>query len=56
MVTEKLTISTIGVWLSILIGVLVAIAGLSGIFNPATYAKETANWAMQAVGQDIGNL
>jgi hypothetical protein len=56
MVTEKSTISTIGVWLSILIGVLVAISSLSGIFNPATYAKETANWAMQAVGQDIGNL
>jgi hypothetical protein len=27
-----------------------------GIFNPATYSKETANWVMQAVGQDIGNL
>jgi hypothetical protein len=53
---EKLTISTIWVWLSILIGFLVAIASLLGIFNPATYSKETANWAMQAVGQGIGNL
>jgi hypothetical protein len=35
---------------------LVATASLLGIFDPVVYSKETANWAMQAVGQDVGNL
>ncbi len=41
---------------SIAITILVLIASISGIFNPVTYSSETANWALQAVGQDIGNL
>lgn len=46
------------IWLvtSYLLAVLVSIASLSGIFNLKTYSLETANWALQAVGQDIGNL
>lgn len=42
--------------ISVLITVLVAVASLLGIFNPQTYIKETTNWALQARGQDIGNL
>lgn len=42
--------------ISIITAILVAIASILGIFNPLTYSKETANWALQAVGQDIGNL
>jgi len=41
---------------SLPIALLVIIASLFGLFDPAIYAKETANWAMQAKGQDIGNL
>lgn len=38
------------------IAILVISSSLFGIFLPATYAQETPNWALQAVGQDIGNL
>jgi hypothetical protein len=48
--------STLWLKLSAVNILLITFASLSGIFNPATYAHETANWAMQAVGQDIGNL
>lgn len=46
-------------WLMICSGVialLVILASLLGLLNPDTYLKETANWATQAAGQDIGNL
>jgi hypothetical protein len=35
---------------------LVAMASLGGIFIPSTYARETASWAAQGVGQDWVNL
>jgi hypothetical protein len=35
---------------------LVAAASLGGLLWPAAYARETANWAAQAVGQDWGDL
>lgn len=41
---------------SIIICILTLIASVLGIFNPNTYSQETANWALQARGQDIGNL
>lgn len=49
-------ISKSWIWTSCLIAILVTSASLLGIFNPDTYTQETANWALQAVGQDIGNL
>jgi hypothetical protein len=35
---------------------LVTVASLAGIFVPAVYAKESASWAAQGVGQDWINL
>jgi hypothetical protein len=35
---------------------LVALTALCGIFLPSTYARETASWAAQGVGQDWANL
>jgi len=43
--------------LSLLLAFLVTFVSLLGILQPElTYAHETENWALQAVGQDIGNL
>jgi hypothetical protein len=36
--------------------VLMAAVSLTGILHPALYARETANWAAQAVGQDWVDL
>lgn len=49
-------ISKIWIWLSVLAGFGAAAASAAGVFIPSTYAKETANWAAQGVGQDIVNL
>jgi hypothetical protein len=38
------------------LALLVAAASLAGLMLPATYARETANWAAQAVGQDWVDL
>src|SRR5690242_8441145 len=35
---------------------LVALASLGGILFPSTYARETADWTAQAVGQDWFDL
>ncbi len=35
---------------------LVAIASLAGIFLPAIYARETASWRTQGIGQDWANV
>jgi hypothetical protein len=43
-------------WLSVPIAVLAIAASLAGIFLDRLYAKETANWAAQGVGQDVANL
>jgi hypothetical protein len=43
-------------WLSLPIALLALAASLAGVFVDETYAKETENWAGQAVGQDIANL
>jgi hypothetical protein len=38
------------------LALLVALTSLGGILLPTTYARETPNWAAQAVGQDWANL
>jgi hypothetical protein len=43
-------------WLSLPITVLALVGSLAGIFVGDIYAAETADWAGQAVGQDIANL
>lgn len=53
---EEIKVSAIWVWLSLGIAVLVSITSILGIFNPSVYSQETVNWALQARGQDIGNL
>jgi len=52
------TVSVGPLWLgaSVLVSVLVTITSLCGILLPQTYARETAAWAVQAVGQDNANL
>lgn len=41
---------------SVLIALLVVICSIAGLVDPRVYAQETQNWALQAKGQDIGNL
>lgn len=43
------------VW-SVVISALTTITSLLGLTDPTVYVNETRNWAMQAKGQDIGNL
>jgi hypothetical protein len=43
-------------WLTVPIAVLAAAASIIGILLDDIYGKETANWAGQGFGQDIGNL
>jgi hypothetical protein len=42
--------------LSLPIAIFVIIVSYAGLFIPDTYARETANWAAQAVAQDIIDL
>lgn len=48
--------SKIIIWLSLIAAFLMAFVSLFGIISDNIYAKETANWAAQAVGQDYVNL
>ena len=43
-------------WLSLPIAALAFAASLPGILVDSIYAEETANWATQAVGQDVANV
>ncbi|HZJ62461.1 MAG TPA: hypothetical protein VFD36_02995 [Kofleriaceae bacterium] len=43
-------------WAPFPIAVLVTLAAAMGIANPAIYARETASWAAQGIGQDWINL
>lgn len=43
------------VW-SAAISLLVVLASVAGLADPRVYGQETANWAAQAKGQDLGNL
>lgn len=47
-----------GFWKRLMVGnaFLITIASLLGLFHPLPYQQETSNWALQAKGQDIGNL
>ena len=48
-------ISKASLWLSILVAGLVLIASCAGLFLHSTYARETASYAIQSVGEDIQN-
>ncbi len=39
-----------------LLAVLIGVASLAGILVPSTYARDSANWAAQGVGQDWADL
>ena len=41
---------------SLILALLIAVASLAGIVSPETYARETAEWAGQAIGQDWFDL
>jgi hypothetical protein len=43
-------------WFSLPIAAGALGAALLGIFSHSAYARETGNWAAQAVGQDVANL
>jgi hypothetical protein len=43
-------------WAPFAIAILVALAAATGIANPTIYARETASWAAQGMGQDWINL
>lgn len=34
----------------------IAVSNLGGVFLPETYARETASWAAQGIGQDVVNI
>ncbi len=38
------------------ISLLVVVSSVAGLVDPVVYGQETQNWALQAKGQDIGNL
>lgn len=57
MIREALSAKgTAWLWLSVPIVVLGLAAAAAGLLGRDTYARETANWAGQAVGQDIANV
>lgn len=41
---------------SVILAVLVCVSSISGILISQVYSQETPNWALQAIGQDVGNL
>ena len=43
------------VWSGV-ISLLVIVSSVAGLADPRVYAQETQNWALQAKGQDVGNL
>lgn len=54
MITKRPSVSVL-VW-SLAISLLATLASVVGLVDPAVYAQETANWTLQAKGQDVGNL
>ena len=51
-----MNISKTALWLSVLVAVVVLLASGAGLLLTSTYARETASWAVQGIGQDIVNL
>ena len=49
-------ISPVALGLGALGALLAAMTSLSGLLSPGAYARETPDWAAQAVGQDLANL
>lgn len=41
---------------SVAVSLLIVLASVAGLSDPRVYGQETANWAAQAKGQDLGNL
>ncbi len=52
----RFTIPKTWIFTSVLTVILVTVTSLLGILYDKTYARETVNWAIQAVGQDYANL
>lgn len=51
-----MNISKTALWVSVLVAILVLLASGTGLLLPSTYARETASYALQSVGQDSQNL
>jgi len=54
--TKEKRITKIILMLSLPLAALTAFASFAGVFLQSTYARETVNWAVQGIGQDIVNL
>lgn len=46
----------IAIGCSLAAGALMAATSIAGVYSDATYARESASWAAQGVGQDVVNL
>ncbi len=53
---QRIKVSSVYIYLSYLNAFFVTLTSLLGIFWKKTYIQETANWASQALGQDIANI
>jgi hypothetical protein len=53
---RRLIVSPIWLALTAPIAVAAGLASAAGAFMPSTYARETASWAAQGVGQDLANF
>ena len=51
-----MSVTKTSLWLSVTSACLVSVASTAGIIFKDTYARETTNWAAQAISQDIVNL
>ncbi len=49
-------ISVVAVWLGVAAALIATVTSILGLVAPWTYAAETADWQVQARGQDLGNL
>ena len=54
--SEARSRSELGVLFAFPVALLMAVASLGGLLWPGTYARETASWTAQAVGQDWADL
>ncbi|HJZ76072.1 MAG TPA: hypothetical protein VKE51_30260 [Vicinamibacterales bacterium] len=52
----RTVLGRLGITLSVGAALLAGIASAVGIWRPEIYARETASWAAQGVGQDVVTL
>jgi len=52
----KIPASRLYLYSTLVISFLVAVSSIMGIFARSTYARDTADWAMQARAQDVANV